>query len=67
MSKVFYFALPVSGTEYFTVDADSLEEAIEKLHYDSSKYKTDAEVDFDLGWGLNSRKMEEFCDNPDGE
>ena len=37
--KVFNFSVPVTGTEYYSVKAESLEEAIELLEEESSKYK----------------------------
>lgn len=55
MSKGYYtFLVPVRGTEYVTVKASSLSEAIEK--YKSGDYYIEPtldDVDIDIGWCCN--------------
>ena len=58
--KVFNFSIPVTGTEYYNVKAETLEEAIELLQGDCSKYKDGDDIDWVLGLGC-SRKKIEYC------
>lgn len=55
--KRFNFSVPVIGTEYFSVDADSLEEAIEKLEDDCSVFKDGDDIEWKMGW---TRDMSTF-------
>ena len=62
--KRFNFSVPVSGTEYFSVEAETLEEAIEKLKEDPCRFKDGDEIDWDMGWGRNaSTFLEEHLDD----
>jgi len=62
--KRFCFSVPVSGTEYFSVEAETLEEAIEKLTGGSCNFKDGDEIDWDMGWERNtSTFLEEHLDD----
>ena len=61
--KVFNFSIPVTGTEYYSIKAESLEEAIKLLEEDSSKYKDWDEIDWDLGWGISKTSLEDHLDD----
>ena len=61
--KVFNFSIPVTGTEYYSVKAETLEEAIELLQEDDSKYKDGDEIDWDLGWGISKTSLEDHLDD----
>lgn len=58
MSKKEYtFSVPVKGEEYTTVEAESLEEAIEK--YKSGDFLCKPiidDLDIDIGWNVNLDK-----------
>ena len=61
--KVFNFSIPVAGTEYYSIKAESLEEATKLLEEDSSKYKDGDEIDWDLGWGISKTSLEDHLDD----
>ena len=61
--KVFNFSIPITGTEYYSVKADTLEEAIELLQEDSNKYKDGDEIDWDMGWGISKISLEDCLDD----
>ena len=61
--KVFNFSIPVTGTEYYSVIADTLGYAIEFLQEDSSMYKNGDEIDWDLGWGISKTSLEDHLDD----
>lgn len=48
--KRFNFSVPVIGTEYFSVDAETLEEAIEKLEDDCSVFKDGDDIEWKMDW-----------------
>lgn len=60
--KVFNFSIPVTGTEYYSVKAESLEEAIELLKEYGYRYKDGNEIDWDLGWGISKTSFEDCLD-----
>jgi len=55
--KRFNFSVPVTGVEHFSVDAGTLEEAIEKLENDSPKFKDGDEIEWDMGWSRDLTKF----------
>ena len=57
--KVFNFSIPVTGTEYYSVKAETLEEAIELLEEDPSKYKDGDEID----WDISKTSLEDHLDD----
>ena len=61
--KVFDFSIHVTGTEYYSVKAESLEEAIELLEEEASKYKDGYEIDWGLGWGISKTSLEDHLDD----
>ena len=61
--KVFNFSIPTTGTEYYSVKAETLEEAIILLEDDASKYKDGDETDWDLGWGISKTSLENCLDD----
>ena len=61
--KVFNFSIPVTGTEYYSVIAETLGDAIEFLQEDSSMYKNGDEIDWDLGWGISKTSLEDHLDD----
>ena len=56
--KVFDFSIPVTGTEYYVVEADTLEEAIELLKDDSSMYKHGDDIE----WDISKNSFEDYLD-----
>lgn len=58
--KRFNFSVPVTGVEYFSVDAETLEEAIEQLKDDSPEFKDGDEIEWDMGW---VRSMTKFLED----
>lgn len=51
MSKIFNFTVPVSGYEHFSVEADTYEEAVEKIYKeDYSVSPTLDDIDWDFGF-----------------
>ena len=58
--KVYNFTVPVSGTENFSVVADSYEEALEKIN--NSEYYLEPEVD-DIDWDFGFRTPREELPN----
>ena len=57
--KVFNFSVPVTGTEYYVVEADTLEEAVSLLKDDSSMYKHGDDID----WDISKNSLEEYLDD----
>ena len=53
----------VTISVYTEVEADTLEEAIELLQEDDSKYKDGDEIDWDLGWGISKTSLEDHLDD----
>lgn len=60
--KVFNFSIPVTGTEYYSVKAETLEEAIELLEEDPSKYKDGDEID-EIDWDISKTSLEDHLDD----
>lgn len=62
--KQFNFSVPITGTEYFSVQAETLEEAIELLtEGDSSNFKDGDDLEWDITWIRNMTKfLEEHLD-----
>ena len=60
--KVFNFSIPVTGTEYYSVKAETLEEAIELLGEDPSKYKDGDEID-EIDWDISKTSLEDHLDD----
>lgn len=62
--KQFNFSVPISGTEYFSIQAETLEEAIELLMDDSPKFKDGDEIEWDMGWNRDlSKFLEEHLED----
>ena len=57
--KVFNFSIPVTGTEYYVVEADTLEEAINLLQDDASMYKHGDDID----WDVSKNSLENYLDD----
>lgn len=55
--KQFNFSVPVTGTEYFSIRAETLEEAIELLHEDSFKFKDGDDIEWNMGWDRDITKF----------
>lgn len=60
MSNIYNFTVPVSGLEHFSVEANSYEEALEKIH--NSDYYTEPQLD-DIDWDFGFRETEEELAN----
>ena len=58
--KVFNFSIPVIVTEYYSVKAETFEEAIELLQEDSYKYKDGDDIEWDLGLGISKASLENY-------
>jgi len=57
--KVFNFSIPVTGTEYYSVKAETIEEAIELLKEYAYKYKEGDEID----WDISKNSVEDYLDD----
>lgn len=61
--KVFNFSIPVTGNEYYSVKAETLEEAIELLQEGAFKYKDGDDINWDLGCGISKISLEDHLDD----
>lgn len=55
--KQFNFSIPSTGYEYYSVKAETLEEATALLSDDSSIYKDGDDIEWDMGWNRNMTKF----------